>query len=217
MVGMDAPAARGPGRPPTRSEAATRALIIDAAARAFLETGYARSGVGAIAREAGISTRTLYRLFATKEDLLRQAMERRIDEAFAGLDIAGANDSDGRASLDRLLVGYAALALSDEAMRLTRLIIAERNDVPSLVESYRQATARVTAIFDAWVGAQQRRGFLRSDASGHAAHLLRAMINEAQRQMLLGLRPPLTDDERAAWVAATASVFLDGCATGSAP
>lgn len=212
MVEIEAPALRGPGRPQIRSEAETRALIIAAAARAFLEAGYARTGVDAIARKVGISTRTLYRLFATKEGLLREAMEQRIDEAFGGLDIAGVDDEDGRRSLERLLASYAFLALSDDAVRLTRLIVAERHDVPSLVENYRQATARITRAFDVWIVAQQRRGFLHPDRGGHAADLLRGMINEAQRQILLGLRPPLSDDERADWVAATASMFLDGCA-----
>jgi AcrR family transcriptional regulator len=160
----------------------------------------------------GISTRTLYRLFATKEDLLREAMELRIDEAFGQIDIEKLDIADGRKSLTVLLDSYAQLMLSDDAVRLTRLIAAERHEVPGLVESYRQSAARIAAIFDDWIGQQQRRGFLDADRSKHAADLLRGMINEAQRQILLGLREPLTDEERRAWVSAAATLFLDGCA-----
>ena len=50
MVANDAGKARGPGRPPLRSEAETRALIIEAAAHEFLASGYAKTGVETIAR-----------------------------------------------------------------------------------------------------------------------------------------------------------------------
>lgn len=212
MAEIIAAPVRGPGRPPLRSEAETRALIIAAAAQAFLDFGYVRTGVDSIAREVGISTRTLYRLFATKEDLLREAMEVRIDEAFGNIDIESLEMADGREGLTALLDSYAQLMLSDDAVRLTRLIAAERHEVPGLVESYRQAAARVAAIFDDWIGQQQRRGLLDAERSKHAADLLRGMINEAQRQILLGLRAPLTDGERRDWVAAAAALFLDGCA-----
>ncbi len=212
MVDSNQAPVRGPGRPPLRSEDETRVLIIAAASRAFLETGYVRTGVDTIARDAGVSTRTLYRLFAAKEDLLKEAMEARIDMAFGSLDAARVVDGDPRASLEALLTGYAQLALSDEAVRLTRLIAAERQEVPALADSYRQATARITGVFESWVREHQRKGVLRPADAEMTAHLLRGTINEAQRQILLGLREPLTASERRDWVLASTAMFLDGCA-----
>lgn len=203
---------RGPGRPQLRSDEQTRELIVAAAAHAFMKGGYLRTGVDTIARLAGVSTRTLYRLFATKEDLLREAMEARIDAAFSSFDRDRDNADDPRTGLEALLDGYAELALSEEAVEVTRLIAAERHDVPGLVDSYRQATARVTDVFDAWVEQHQQTGRLRADLGDTAAQLLRGMVNEAQRQLVLGLRPPLSDEERHAWVKAAVSVFLRGCA-----
>lgn len=203
---------RGPGRPPIRSEDETRALIIAAAARAFLETGYVRTGIDTIARDAGVSTRTLYRLFSAKEDLLKEAMEARIGAAFGSLDAARAAEADPRASLEALLSSYAGLALSDEAVRLTCLIAAERQEVPALADSYRQATARITGAFEAWVREHQQSGLLRAGNVEMTAHLLRGTINEAQRQILLGLRGPLTEAEQRDWVKASADMILNGLA-----
>lgn len=214
MVDSNQAPVRGPGRPPLRSDDETRALIIAAAARAFLEMGYIRTGIDTIARDAGVSTRTLYRLFATKEDLLKDAMEARIDVAFGSLDAARSASGDPRASLEALLSGYARLALSDEAVRLTRLVAAERLEVPALADSYQQATARITGIFEAWIREHQTSGFLRPGNVETAAHLLRGTINEAQRQILLGLRQPLTIAEQHQWVKASVAMFLDGLATG---
>jgi AcrR family transcriptional regulator len=212
MVDSNPVPTRGPGRPPVRSEDATRALIIAAASRAFLEAGYIRTGIDTIARDAGVSTRTIYRLFTAKEDLLKEAMEARIDMAFSSLDAARAAGPDLRASLEALLTGYAQLALSDEAVRLTRLIAAERQEVPTLANSYRQATARITGVFEAWVREHQRNGFLRPGDVETTAHLLRGTINEAQRLILLGLREPLTAAEQRDWIVASAAMFLDGFA-----
>ncbi|MBS1166189.1 MAG: transcriptional regulator, TetR family [Proteobacteria bacterium] len=205
---------RGPGRPPLRSEDETRALIIAAASRAFLEMGYIRAGIDTIARDAGVSTRTLYRLFSAKEDLLKEAMEARIDVAFGSLDAARLTGGNPCASLEALLFGYAQLALSEEAIRLTRLIAAERQEVPALAESYRQATARIAGVFEAWIREHQKSGFLRPGDAETTAHLLRGTINEAQRQILLGLREPLTVAEQRDWVKASVAMFLDGLATG---
>ncbi|MCM5558793.1 TetR/AcrR family transcriptional regulator [Pleomorphomonas sp. JP5] len=212
MVDSTQAPARGPGRPPLRSEDETRALIIAAAAKAFLETGYVRTGIDTIARDAGVSTRTLYRLFTAKEDLLKEAMDARIDAATDGLDAARLARLEPRASLEALLSSYADLALSDEAVRLTRLIAGERQEVPALAESYRQATARITGAFEAWVRDHQESGFLRTGDVETIAHLLRGTINEAQRQILLGLRGPFTGTERQNWVRASIDLFLDGFA-----
>lgn len=212
MADSNQPLSRGPGRPPLRSEDETRALIISAAARAFLDTGYIRTGIDTIARDAGVSTRTLYKLFAAKEDLLKEAMEARIGAAFGRLDATRTADTDPRANLEALLLGYARLALSDEALRLARLVAAERQEVPALAESYRQATARITGVFEAWVIEQQKNGFIRGGSAEIVAHLLRGTINEVQRQILLGLRDPLTADEQEEWVKASVSMLLDGLA-----
>ncbi|WP_370674956.1 TetR/AcrR family transcriptional regulator [Pleomorphomonas sp. PLEO] len=212
MVDSNQAPTRGPGRPPVRSDEETRAVIIAAAARAFLETGYIRTGIDTIARDAGVSTRTLYRLFSAKEDLLKEAMEARIDVAFGSLDAARVAGADPHESLAALLFGYAGLALSDEAVRLTRLIAAERHEVPALANSYRQATARITGVFEAWIGEHQQSGFLRPGNAETTAHLLRGTINEAQRQILLGLREPFTVAEQRDWVKASVAMFLDGLA-----
>ncbi|MBS1180501.1 MAG: transcriptional regulator, TetR family [Proteobacteria bacterium] len=212
MVDSNPVPPRGPGRPPLRSEDETRALIVAAASRAFLETGYVRTGIDTIARDAGVSTRTIYRLFSAKEDLLKEAMEARIDTALGSLDAARAADADPRSSLEALLTGYAQLALSDDAVRLTRLIAAERQEVPTLANSYRQATARIAEVFEAWVRQHQHTGFLRPGGVETTAHLLRGTINEAQRQILLGLRDPFTVAEQRDWIQASAAMFLDGFA-----
>jgi AcrR family transcriptional regulator len=77
-----------PRRPyvsPKRTEAAlrTRQTIRDAAETLFLQDGYARTSMKAIANRAGVSEKTMYLAFANKATLLRQVVEVAVrgDEA----------------------------------------------------------------------------------------------------------------------------------------
>jgi AcrR family transcriptional regulator len=203
---------RGRGRPPLRSDAETRALIIDAAAHEFLAGGYAGTGVEAIARRAGVSTRTVYRLIPTKEDLLTEALQARVDASFDGLSETGAVTGDLRESLESLLVAYARLVLSDDAVMLTQLIVAERRQVPAIVASYQEATLRVAALFEIWVRKNQAMGRLRPMDPVAAALVIRGMVNEVQRQILLGWRGPMDEREQKTWIGVCADIFLAGAA-----
>lgn len=60
--------------------AATRATIVEAAARAFSTRGFSRTPVSSIAHQAGVSVQTLYDSVGGKRDLLL-AVLHRIDEA----------------------------------------------------------------------------------------------------------------------------------------
>ena len=53
-----------------RDRAQTRAHIVDAAYRLFYRQGFLRSGVEAVAAAAGVTKRTLYNHFTSKDDLI---------------------------------------------------------------------------------------------------------------------------------------------------
>src|SRR3979411_2200389 len=52
-----------------------RAAIVDAALKAFLDAGYAEASVNQIAATAGVSIKTLYRHFESKDDLFSAVMQ----------------------------------------------------------------------------------------------------------------------------------------------
>jgi AcrR family transcriptional regulator len=60
----------------TRQREATRAAIVDAAAAAFIENGYAATTIAQIAARAEVSPETVYGVFGTKRDVLRAVVER---------------------------------------------------------------------------------------------------------------------------------------------
>lgn len=94
----------------------TRRAILDAAARLFVERGYAGTSVESIAREAGVALQTVYASVGGKQSLLR-AINDRIDEE-AGL--APAVEEMTAARDPRLLLRLA--------VRLTRQFSERKGD-----------------------------------------------------------------------------------------
>ncbi|SUB56177.1 DNA-binding transcriptional repressor AcrR [Brucella anthropi] len=95
---------RGRGRPPARSAEETAGVIVEAAITEFLTSGYAQTSVEAVARRAGISTRTLYRLVENKAALFRMAAESRIEASLASPDTAGTAQSGVEEQLAQIVL-----------------------------------------------------------------------------------------------------------------
>jgi AcrR family transcriptional regulator len=66
-----------------RNAARTRELILSAAYRLFWRNGFGRAGVDEIAEAAGITKRTLYQHFRSKDDLLAAVLAAQHDLALA--------------------------------------------------------------------------------------------------------------------------------------
>jgi AcrR family transcriptional regulator len=74
-----------PGRPRRFDEAQERSLILDAAFEAIRVNGYAAVTVADILGEAGMSTRSFYRHFASKDELLHALFRRDAEQFAAGV------------------------------------------------------------------------------------------------------------------------------------
>lgn len=86
----------------------TRQSILDAAHELFIATGYAATTIQAIAEQGGVAVQTVYAVFGTKRELLRQLIEstisgddpRPVTEQPEALAIAAEPDPRRRAELD---------------------------------------------------------------------------------------------------------------------
>jgi len=68
------------GRPQVRPDEKTRTLIFEAARYEFETSGYAATRMEDVARRAGISTKTLYRIVPHKAALLRDMVSDCFDQ-----------------------------------------------------------------------------------------------------------------------------------------
>src|SRR5450755_897282 len=91
------------GRPQVRPDDETRALIYEAARHAFAGQGYAATSMEAVARRAGVSTKTLYRLIPNKASLFEGMVSDRLDRFLTDVNL----HADDGAGIEQAL--FAAL------------------------------------------------------------------------------------------------------------
>jgi AcrR family transcriptional regulator len=89
-------------------KAATRERIVDAALELLAEGGYASAGVQAVAARAGVATGSLYRHFASKDDLFTEVFRRAAARELAAVEAATADD--GRPVSERIAAAAEAFA-----------------------------------------------------------------------------------------------------------
>jgi AcrR family transcriptional regulator len=96
-----------PGRR-ERHKASTRQALEDAALRRFAADGYDETSVDAIAADAGVSTRTFFRYFATKDEVLDMGRGERQAELRATVAAADATGLAAvRLAMAALAEGFA--------------------------------------------------------------------------------------------------------------
>lgn len=102
---FDVTGQRGGGR--RRTSAETREHVLAVAHEQFYWQGIRAVGVDKIAAEAGIAPTTLYRLFASKDDLIAAYVERA-DHGYREW-FTQATRADGRSARERILALFDAL------------------------------------------------------------------------------------------------------------
>lgn len=119
---------------------ATRTALIDAAAQAFVETGYGAMSVRDLARRLQMTTGAIYGHFRSKANLLGEAVRLRIDRDLEGEEgpkypetklaeylAHNFRDYRKRRALRALLVeGAAAARVDDDVRALLHDVVSER-------------------------------------------------------------------------------------------
>lgn len=126
-------APRTVGRP---KDLEKRAAILESAGRLFLEYGYERTTVDAIAAAAGVSKLTVYSHFEGKEPLFRALISWKCDVHFGGPDLDHLAELAPEESLTRLASGFVELMFTPDVIAMHRLLMASAAQSPTLVRSF---------------------------------------------------------------------------------
>lgn len=103
-----------------------RQAILRHARKAFVSEGYAATKIEPIAREAGVSTATLYALFDGKAELFSAVIDDAAADFAQQMVRIGATEGDARQQLTGFAEAYAGF-MSDPFVRAVfRLVMAER-------------------------------------------------------------------------------------------
>lgn len=108
------------------SQARTRALLLDAAARVFARRGYDGASIAEIAEEAGFSHGAVYSNFADKEDLFLALYERWVAERVTEIDAETAGEASPAARAQALVAGWLHRVAAEPDVFLLRLEFTAR-------------------------------------------------------------------------------------------
>ena len=214
MTDIDTPQDRRcRGRPQVRPDDETRQIIYEAARHAFADGGYAATSMEAVARRAGVSTRTLYRLIPNKVSLFDGMVTDRLDRTLASVDLNAIDHAEIEEALYAALMACAELTLDEEVIALQRMVLQEAGKFSDIAGMfYKNGIQRITAALADWLRVQQKRGLINLDDIDEAAGMLLGMVASAPRRaaMFGGVPlPPRSQIE--ARVRRCAALFLRGC------
>lgn len=155
-----------------------RASILAAARENFLTGGYSRAAMADIARDADVSTATLYKHFASKDALFAAIVE----DAYATTGITLSTDIEGKTARQVLgAVGdaYATQQFEGRMNELLRMVIAEVPTAPHLARDVyengvQSRYEQLVSVLDALV----KRGDLKPHNTTESARHLAGMVKE---------------------------------------
>ena len=118
----------------------SRQRVLAAAQRVFLAEGFQGATLEAVALESGVVKRTLYNLYADKEELFRATILSAIEiaDAFAGSLVSDLREPHRAADLVAIAERLAQDTLLGPALPLRRMLVMESRRFPDLVAEYRR-------------------------------------------------------------------------------
>lgn len=123
-----------------------RAMIVEVATRWFFDHGYAATSMSAIAEELGGSKATLWSHFASKEELFAAVVDDQVRRFSEDISEFLTSQTFSVVNLKRFLERFLGCLMTEDAVRLFRLVIGEGERFPEIQEMFWERGAAL--IFD---------------------------------------------------------------------
>lgn len=174
----------------TRLTDRKRAQILDAAVSQFQERGYANTSMDLVATVANVSKRTVYNHFSSK-DVLFAAIVTQLLERCRNLDLPTSDEQSIREQLYQIALQYGQLVVSDEFMKLSRVVLSRFLQNPEQASTMVHGQGDTQVAIAGWMAQAKKAGRLAIDDPERAAVQLTAQINAfALWPQLIGNQAP---------------------------
>lgn len=209
----DGAARPGRGRPVRIDRAVRESLILDATERVLERKGLHGASMAAIAREAGMSKRTLYEVFGSRAGLF-EACIRRLRTTFVRPLRDAERELPVEERLLRLLAPDLARHQSGVPIAILRAVVAEAARQPELARAFlREGPDEARRVVRDELARAAERGEIRIGNPALAASLLCDMVYENPVDRLIDpARPPASPAEMERRARLAVGTFLHGVA-----
>jgi len=190
----------------------TQRVIVEAAARLFLERGYHATSIGQIATEAGVAIQTIYNTIGSKRDLLSRVLDFAVAGERAPAPVAQFMREQAELEPDpRQLIAHlvdlwrTALPRTAPIFRIIREVAATDPEIAKLDRS--RAAQRLTNYGHA-ATILAKRGALRKGLTVEAAAAAIFAIGHPETYRTLVLDGDWSTNDWAAWAQDTLETIL---------
>ena len=196
---------------PQRLTDRKREAIIQAAISEFRAHGFDVTSMDRIAASAGVSKRTVYNHFPSKEELFAEILSQLWTRVSAELDIPYRADQPLREQLRQLLQGKLQLLADDNFLNLARVAIAATLHSPDRARNMVERMGEREESLTTWIRAAQADGRLKPVDPTFAAQQMHGLLKSFAfwPQISMG-QPPLTSQAQTQVVESAMDLFLAG-------
>jgi AcrR family transcriptional regulator len=188
-----------------------RNTILDAAIEEFLLQGYTGASLDAIIRKVGGSKTTIYTHFGGKQELFFSVVETSCKRILAPLRSIDLPKGALRDALFSFGMAFRHAILSDSAVRLYRLLVAEGGRFPQLARIFLDSGPYLAhRTLAAYLRREQQEGHFRADinTSVTATLFLDMISRDSQMRLLVGVPGSKSDGQNRKVVEAAISLLL---------
>ena len=217
MTGTPTAIARPRKGRPTREEAQARQdALLECAIDHFLERGYERATLEAIAADVSMTKRTVYAKYDDKAALFVAAVTRAIEKfAIDEAAIEATRGTDLAETLRNIAMLRIDLVATREGLRLQRIIQTESYRFPAIfTDYYRLATRPTVRFLERVLREECETGTLALPDAAQAASVFMSMAVSGPVRFITSGNP-LSRAEIDDHVAFSVRLFLDGARTRS--
>lgn len=194
---------------PQRLTDRKREAIVQAAILAFRTTGFEATSMDKIAASAGVSKRTVYNHFPSKDELFAEILLQLWQSSVAQVELEYRSERPLRAQLLELVQQKLRLLGDTNFLDLARVAIAETIHAPERAQGMVARLSEKEEGMTAWLRAAQADGRIKPVDPGFAALQLQGMLKAFAfwPQVTLSY-PPLDASTQQALAQSSVDMFL---------
>lgn len=194
---------------PQRLTERKREAILEAAIAEFRSSGFEITSMDKIAATAGVSKRTVYNHFPSKEELFAEILNRLWNSITAEQDTSYSPEKPLREQLRQLLQAKLHMLADDNFLDLARIAIAATIHSPERAQNMVARLGQREEGLTVWIRQAQADGRLKPTEPAFAAQQMHGLIKTFAfwPQISTG-QPSLTEDEQIQVIESALDMFL---------
>ncbi|MFJ2483422.1 TetR/AcrR family transcriptional regulator [Pseudomonas sp. NPDC087598] len=194
---------------PKRLTDRKREAIIQAAIAEFRDNGFEITSMDKIAATAGVSKRTVYNHFPSKEELFAEILNQLWTRISAEQSVTYRPDQPLRDQLRQMLQAKVQMMADENFLTLARVAIAAAIHSPERAQNMVERMGEREEALTVWIRAAQADGRLKPVDPEFAAHQVQGLLKTFGfwPQMSLG-QPPLDADMQNTVAESALEMFL---------